>query len=716
MSTREQREKYVEGVLKVAKFLPVFPVVHGKKIPMFKGWQDKATKDEAQIREWWDIDSDRPLPYVGVPTGSRSGVWVVDIDEKDGKTGRDALKNHPEMPPTFSQTTKSGGTHLIYEYDELFDFRGSTDTLGPLVDTRAEGNLIVVWPTPGYKFNGKIKDVAETPEWLAKFMEDRKTKKKPTAKVDRVFGASEVNKMLRDVDVTEYRDRDSWRNMIMSVKAASGGEEYGFQALLDWSLQDAEYFGDDIEDNLRTIWDTVEVEREGGITAGTLVKAARKGEIKKKVEAGFHELSVSYEWDFNQNGDLRSNETNLLLMLTKDKVLLNGDIDETENPYFGLFVYNELKEAVVFARNPPWALKDRDYVDQVVEPHDISELRLSITNHMGVNFAMGKAKEIVVTAARRSPNNPVLNYLDSLEWDGEERLETWLIKYAGATDNEYVRAISKKTLISGAARAYDPGCQAQNILVLESDQGVGKSTIVSILGGRWAGAPEFPIGDKDAEQNLQGLWIVEWSEMATTYKKEAAQIKSFLTKAVNRFRGSYGETTRDWPRRCIIIGTHNPGASGEWLVDDTGNRRYWPVRITGVVDNHPKLVDFDGLSSVRDQLWAEAAHCYKQGQTHDLTAREKQLALAEQDERLVKDPRAEVIYDALYHGAEWADKEEVTVLEVALNLFDYRERDLNKAIKNEIASNIRSIGWEPTRKWKEGRTQLVFVRPEAKDE
>lgn len=711
-------KRYVDSIKRVARHFPVFPVVKGKKIPQIKGWQDKATQDPAQIEEWW---SEWPTAYVGMPTGSKSGIWVVDIDHKDGKSGEESLQQYEALPSTFHQTTRSGGKHLFFKYEDDWNFRGSTDTLGRLVDTRADGNFVVTWPTPGYKFNGRLSEIASTPEWLTQKMLTKSTRGTSGTEVtvpERVFSESEVNKLLRDVDVVEYRDRDKWRNLIMSVKAATAGETYGLTALLNWSLEDEEYFGgDEIHNALNSIWESVDAHRDGGITAGTLVAAARKGDLSRKAEAGFTEIEVSYEWDTDKSGQLIASETNMLLMLTREKLVLHGDLEPTDNPYYGLIVYNELKEAVVFTRKPPWALGNTEYVDKIVEEHDINELRLSIANNIHVHFTKSKAKDMVDTAAHRSPCNPVVGYLDSLEWDGVPRIEEWIIKYLGAEDNVYTRAVSKRTLIAGVARAYRPGVKVDNVLVLESSQGVGKSTVVEILGGDWAGAPEFPIGDKDAEQNLQGLWVVEWSEMATTWKKEADAIKAFLTKSTNRFRGSYGAQARDWPRRCIIIGTHNPGADGEWLLDETGNRRYWPVKVSGVHEGSDgvKLADFTGLQEVRDQLWAEAKHYFKQGEQHHLTPAENSIALAEQKTRTVSDPRAEILLDAVTTGS-FKDRQHLSVGDVAVQVFEYRDRDITKKIKNELGGMFRTIGWQARQTWHEGRNQLRFFRPEQEDE
>ena len=135
-------------------------------------------------------------------------------------------------------------------------------------------------------------------------------------------------------------------------------------------------------------------------------------------------------------------------------------------------------------------------------------------------------------------------------------------------------------------------------------------------------------------------------------KKDAAQLKDFVSKAVATFRGSYGKSAMDFPRRCIIIGTHNPEIGGQYLTDSTGNRRYWPVSIEGVID-HPigKKVDFEGLKAARDQIWAEAVAAFNDGEYWAAMGEEDVLAEEAQKERTVEDPWAEIIVQAVTQGA-----------------------------------------------------------------
>ena len=280
----------------------------------------------------------------------------------------------------------------------------------------------------------------------------------------------------------------------------------------------------------------------------------------------------------------------------------------------------------------------------------------------------------IETAAVRSKFNPVVEYLESLKWDGKNRLREWLWKVGKVFKSDYSMAVAEKTLLSMSARALHPGCKVDTALVLEGDQNIGKSGILKILGKKWYGAPTICVGTTDAEQNLQGLWVVEWEEYAGGRKADADKNKKYLTNNVAYFRGSYGRKAKAWPRRCTINITLNPQGDNTWLNDPTGGRRYWPVEF-GIKD--PKQVNFKWLEENVDQLHAEAYAIIKATSQKDIdtckpwtmNAEETKEARGIQNERIVKDTLEEDVRLLLYgDDFEWCEKPFTTARDLAIEL------------------------------------------------
>lgn len=235
-------------------------------------------------------------------------------------------------------------------------------------------------------------------------------------------------------------------------------------------------------------------------------------------------------------------------------------------------------------------------------------------------------EKVVKSVAREHSFHTVKDYLTELKWDGQPRLDTWLCEYGQAPDNEYTRAVSSIVLIAAVRRITQPGCKYDEMLVLESPQGMNKSSALRALcsNSEWF-SDDLPL-NVDSKQVIErtiGKWIIEASDLAGKRKADVEHLKSIMSRQVDGpARMAYAHVPVERARQFIIIGTTNSSA---YLSDMTGARRFWPVKIT--------RFNVEQIIKDRDQLWAEAAHREANEESIRLPEALWPLAGAEQEAR-----------------------------------------------------------------------------------
>jgi predicted P-loop ATPase len=288
--------------------------------------------------------------------------------------------------------------------------------------------------------------------------------------------------------------------------------------------------------------------------------------------------------------------------------------------------------------------------------------------------------------------HPVRDYLKSLHWDGKPRVDTWLNQYLGVAQTEYTKTIGRMFLIAAVARIFQPGCQADYMLILEGEQGEFKSSACKILGGEWFSdnLPDIATAGKDVSQHLRGKWIIEVTELNAMSKAESSQLKAFITRAVERYRRSYGRKEVVEPRQCVFIGTTN---NSVYLRDETGSRRYWPVK-TGTIN-------LDALKRDRDQLFAEALQLFYRGaQWWPDKAFEAAHVKPEQDARFEEDPWADPIIQ--YLGGLTANK--VTTSQIARHALGFlSDARVGFGDARRIGAILEREGWKRGARQRAGR-------------
>lgn len=264
---------------------------------------------------------------------------------------------------------------------------------------------------------------------------------------------------------------------------------------------------------------------------------------------------------------------------------------------------------------------------EVADTHD-----LALKHHLSCHYGFEPSKELCFEAhsiiAQKQRFHPVKKYLETLTWDGVLRLDQWLVDaFRAVGPHEYLQAVGRKVLVAAVARIYEPGCKFDHMAVLEGNQGEGKSMSLGMLvGPQWFTDSLGDIHNKDVVDQMIGKWMVEVSELDSIKGREAEAVKAFVSRQVDRVRLSYARRAEDFPRQCIFIGSTN---DKEYLTDETGNRRYWPIQVG--------LARRKWLRENRDQLWAEAKFRYELGEKLYLSKELEQVAKGEQEKRFEVD-------------------------------------------------------------------------------
>lgn len=302
---------------------------------------------------------------------------------------------------------------------------------------------------------------------------------------------------------------------------------------------------------------------------------------------------------------------------------------------------NELSGMVEITGRLPWK---RSRMSNCWREQDRAQLLIYMHTHYQAKFPQGILDAAFDTITDHRRFNPLVDYVRELpDWDGVERVDTLLIDYLGAEDSKYTRAVTRKTLVGAIQRVLEPGCKFDTMLVLDGKPGIGKSTLLHKLGGKWFddSLSLADTRDKTAAEKLQGKWIMEIGEMQGTRKSDIDVVKGFLSRQDDAYRAAYGRTVQSHPRTCIICGTTN--STDGFLRDTTGNRRFWPVATPG----GGSLDVFAMTEETRAQIWAEAFALASEGETTYLDKELEAEAAIHQRRALEYDEREPVVSEYL---------------------------------------------------------------------
>jgi predicted P-loop ATPase len=306
-----------------------------------------------------------------------------------------------------------------------------------------------------------------------------------------------------------------------------------------------------------------------------------------------------------RNGQLASNLPNLISILHNDR------------RFRGTVEYNELTAKSVTRRplNTKLAtvrstrIADKVSGDTMDSLHYV-KLRAIIETQNGKKkpgYGLKVTDRDLEAAVREVADHwsfhPIRDALTSFVWDGQERLETFFIRYLGVPDTPYFREIAWKWFVAGVARTFEPGHKFDFAVILEGAQGKRKSTMIQIIGLGWGGElkANFHDENKIVEQML-GKFVLELPELSNFNRSSVEDMKAMMAATSNHVRLAWERSPRDYKRQCIFMGSTNKDT---YLLDDTGNRRFWPCPV--VVEQ----IDTDAMRKEIGQVWAEAVERYR---------------------------------------------------------------------------------------------------------
>lgn len=386
---------------------------------------------------------------------------------------------------------------------------------------------------------------------------------------------------------------------------------------------------------------------------------------------------------------------NGVLILTHDK------------RWAGVLAENTFTGSIDVMRQPPIPTIG---VGELDDP-SVAQIHVWIEENYSIVMQDSAMRKALITVAAENRYHPVQDYLNQLpKWDGEPRCNAWLKNALGSVQEpeDYLAAIGSRFLIASVRRIMNAPevTKVDNMLIFEGLQGDGKSTLIEELFKPWHGDTPLPLGNKDAYISIRGCWGYEMAEMDSFRKAESSTAKSFLSSHTDNYRPPFGTKNQKYPRQTVLIGTVN---HIEYLVDSSGNRRYWPA--------WADRVNVEWLRENREQLWAEALHRCREGERHWIDKRiEPELAetvLLEQALREHSDSWEAKVAAWLWNGG--ATKERYTLAELfeEKGVINADIRSVTRAQEMKLSSVLQKLGFTKDRKRRNGQRFYFYVVPEG---
>jgi predicted P-loop ATPase len=319
-------------------------------------------------------------------------------------------------------------------------------------------------------------------------------------------------------------------------------------------------------------------------------------------------------------------------------------------------------------------------------------LRNLISDEYGFDPNSALVRDAVRAISLQNMFDPVCDFLDEAQaaWDGKARLDSFATKYLACEDTPLNAAQGRKMLIAMAARARHPGIKFDCVAVLEGDEGKNKSTALLVLAGGYDFFSDESIIGRDSrevQEHIAGKWLHESADLAGLSKKEVEAVKAWASRTEDRARPAYGHAIKSQPRRCVMWATTN---NPEYLQSQSGNRRFWPMKVL----TH---IDIEKLKADRTQLLGEAAFYESQGESLVLDQAFWGDAAVEQDKRRVRDAWEDTIAESemlLFHTVIVAGEERIATAHLMEDVLKIPAAQQNTSHTMRLANCMKHLGWK----------------------
>lgn len=476
------------------------------------------------------------------------------------------------------------------------------------------------------------------------------------------FTLDQARAAISVFDQAYWDDRDCWRDCGMGLSHQFGGSGEAFALWCEFARQ-SDKFDERVS---RSQWKSFK-DKRGGITIRSIIQQSNTFRALATPDDGFDDLDddnlIGELDDEDLIGDVPSSDDADMALLCGGKDDTDVSAGEGKKPdlhwealldraegedgkkgaikptltNFTLIVTNDTRLRGVIGHNefthetvqiaPPkrrkekgvllptkqldqtfWAIRDPENGDLWSDERDLAVRDIieapKLQAGWGMKISDRDIRGSIRLAGTRNSFHPIKNFLESNEWDGVPRAESIFIDYLGAPDNAYSRSVGRLMLVAAVARIYEPGHKFDYAVILEGAQGARKTTFIETLGMGWFCELQGDFHDeKKMVEGMQGAWIMEIPELSQFQKAESENIKAFISRKADKVRLAYERRAVVFPRQCIFIGSTN---NHEYLKDDTGGRRFWPM-VCKVAQ-----IDTDRLREHMPQIWAEAKAIYDQ--------------------------------------------------------------------------------------------------------